>query len=126
MASPVASARASADIHPIDLFPTLVLFAVTLMRHRGIAVPPRERRHAVPIVGDLRVEYWTDEVVHRPVRVARLLDPRSPLAPDRVPPLRDVCLLWMASGGFTLSGVERLEERGQCVDYAQAWLVGAA
>ena len=80
----------------------------------------------MPLVGDLRVEYWTDELVHRPVRVARLLDLKVPLRPDRLPPLRDAALLWMATQGFTLSGLERLEEPGGCVDYAQAWLVAAA
>jgi hypothetical protein len=99
-----------------------VLFAVMLMRRRGAALPPPQRRRAVPVVGDLRIEYWTDEVMHRPVLVARLLDPQSTRR-DRLSPLRDVSLLWMGGDRFTLTGLERVDELGRCVDYAQAWLV---
>ena len=98
-------------------------FAVTPLHVRGVALYARARREAVPVAGDLRVEYWTEEM-RRTVRVARLIDSRFPLRPDRLPPLREVHLGSMSSGCFTLTGLERLEEGGVRRDYAQVWLVG--
>jgi len=96
-----------------------MLFSVRVMRNRGRCLSPRELANAPMLVGDLRVEELRDEVLHRHVRVARLVDRTRPRDPDRLPPLYDIILPAMSPQAFTLSGFERIEG----TDYAQSWLV---
>lgn len=97
-------------------------FSVLRMRVRGRALPRRELVNGAAASGDLRVEQVFDEELRRYVRLARLLDPRRPIAPDQLPPLYDPEIMAMSPLAFTLSGFERLH----AVDYAQSWLVRPA
>jgi hypothetical protein len=99
-----------------------MLFSVRVMRKKGRRLSPRELANAPMLVGDLRVEELRDEVLHRHVRVARLVDRSRPRNPDRLPPLYDVTLPAMSPQAFTLAGFERIEG----TDYAQSWLVTQA
>lgn len=99
-----------------------MLFSVQRMRHRGRPLPRLELVNRAVTQGDLRIEQSFDDALHRYVRMARLLDPRRPIDPDRLPPLYDPALLAMSPLAFTLSGFERVG----AVDYAQSWLVTRA
>jgi hypothetical protein len=94
-------------------------FSVLRMRERGRALPRRDLANGERVHGDLRIEQVFDEHLRRYVRMARLLDARRPVAPDRVPALLDPAITAMSPLAFTLSGFERVD----AIEYAQAWLV---
>jgi hypothetical protein len=97
-------------------------FFVVPTRSRGRPVDRHELANRLPVVGDLRVEEARDETLGRYVRMARVVDPGQPKAPDLLPTLRDPVLIAMSPLAFTLSGLERVRDQ----DYAQSWLVRVA
>ena len=99
-----------------------MLFSVRVMRNRGRCLTQRELANAPRLVGDLQVEELHNEVLHRHVRVARLVDRSRPRDPDRLPPLYDVALPAMSPQAFTLT----VFERNEGTDYAQSWLITQA
>jgi hypothetical protein len=92
------------------------------MRYNGRPIPARDLANGSPCIGDLRVEHMEDEILRRPVRIARLVDALSPIRPDVLATLYEPLLVAMSPLAFTLSGFERIGEQ----DFAQSWLVRAA
>jgi hypothetical protein len=97
-------------------------FIVMRLRDAGVVVDRRGRGQPQPVEGELRIEHRPDSELGRQVRVARLLSTTRTMSPDLLPPLADVAIIAMASGGFTLTGVERIGS----VAYAQSWWVRPA
>jgi hypothetical protein len=98
---------------------SLMRFAIGLLRLRGRILPWREVMNQEAQIGDLRVEECLDEVLHRYVRTARLLDPGKIVYQEKAPELLDVRLVGMSPLVFTLTGIERIGG----VEYAQSWIV---
>ena len=92
------------------------------MRVKGRPVPRRDLANGSPYLGDLRVEHMEDEILRRPVRIARLVDASNPTRPDVLATLYEPVLVAMSPLAFTLSGFERIGEQ----DFAQSWLVRIA
>ncbi|WP_375738039.1 hypothetical protein [Pseudomonas boanensis] len=75
------------------------------------------RLHRVqPVVGDVLIAHRHCQEMGRSANVARL-SVGLPQDQDPIPPLIDAQLLWMAPGGFVISGVELVDG----VAYAQSW-----
>jgi hypothetical protein len=96
-------------------------FAVVPVCVWGRPLARREIANLRPVAGDVRVEYLLDRVRLRHLRVARLVDDRSPMRGELLPMLLDVQLVAMSPGAFTLSGFERIDG----AEYAQVWLGSA-
>jgi len=94
-------------------------FAIRFLRARGRILPWREVMNQDLLVGDLRVEECLDEILHRYVRSAKLLDPDMVVYREKPPELLDVRLVSMSPLVFTLTGIERVGS----VEYAQSWIV---
>ncbi len=86
---------------------------------RGRILPWREVLNQESQIGDLRVEECLDEVLHRYVRTARLLDRDKIVYQEAAPELLDVRLVGMSPLVFTLTGIERVSG----VEYAQSLIV---
>lgn len=89
---------------------------VTPMRNKGVALSPQERRHYVPIRGDVLVVSEISSDLGRSTNIAKLRK-GLPLEPDALPCLQDASLAGMAPTGFVLSGIEYIDG---CA-YAQSW-----
>jgi hypothetical protein len=84
-----------------------MLFEVRRQRIRGVPIPKHELSSAVPVRGDLRVQEGPAEAMGRRVcRVATLHALDRTIKDQLLPPLHDVCLLWMAPIGMVLGGIE--------------------
>ena len=97
-------------------------FAVLLLRHRGRPLPRAGVLAQSPLIGDLRVEEFRDEVLMRYVRTARVLVLERPRASEVLAELIEPSLVAMSASAFTLAGVERIGEQA----FAQSWLVRRA
>lgn len=91
-------------------------FLITRMREKGVARSQKEIRFAVPLRGDINVRNDMCEQLNRTSDIARIR-PGMPLDPEPLPPLFYVILSGMATGCFTLSGIEEVDG---CF-YAQSW-----
>jgi hypothetical protein len=97
-------------------------FAIRFLRHRGHIIPWRTVANQPVRIGDLRIEEWRDEELHRYVRAAKLFAEEGSRYSAALPELLDVRLITMSPQAFTLAGVERIDG----ADYAQSWLVTRA
>lgn len=89
------------------------------MRNRGVEVDRRALREIAGTPGQLVILVATDQGLNRPCKVARLTQGELVRAE-----LKDVEILWMNDGRFTLTGFEQVKnEAGQTVDYRQSWLI---
>lgn len=91
-------------------------FLITRMREKGVARPQKEIRFAVPLSGDINVRNEMCEQRNRTSDIAKVR-PNMALEPEPLPPLFDGILSGMATGAFTLSGIEEVDG---CL-YAQSW-----
>lgn len=89
------------------------------MRRQGVEVDRRILRDATGTRGQLVIADMTDQGLHRPCKVARLVQGELLRAE-----LKDVTVVWANDGRMTLAGFEQVRnEAGQTVDYRQSWLV---
>jgi hypothetical protein len=97
-------------------------FEVHPTRHHGVILPLWQRNHAA-VRGVLQVSFESDEDLHRPIKVARLLKGGTEGA-VAMPPLYDVELVACRPDLWTLTGFERSDDdRGRPVSYQQSWLL---
>lgn len=74
-----------------------------------------------PVCGQLVIEEVRDELLHRSMRVARLIDYSSSEAAALI--LYDVTVLYAKDYTLSLSGFERDTSAGNMVAFAQTWIV---
>lgn len=92
---------------------------VVKMRNRGVEIDRRILRDATSTRGHLVIADITDQGLHRPWKVARLLKGEMIRAE-----LKDVSLVWANENRMTLAGYEKIQnEAGQPTDYRQSWLI---
>lgn len=92
---------------------------IVKMRSRGVELDRRMLRDASGTRGTLIVADVTDQGLHRPCKVARLLQDGLIRAE-----LKDVSLVWANECRMTLAGYEQVQnETGQLIDYRQSWLI---
>jgi hypothetical protein len=82
----------------------------------GRILPYREVVNQPALAGELRVDEYRDEALHRFVQVATLHDAASTFS-EHAPRLYDVRLVAMSPLAFTLAGLERIDG----AEYAQSW-----
>ena len=95
-----------------------VRFAIRSLRHRGRVIPRRTIANQPARIGDLRIEEWRDDELHRYVRAAKLFTDGDTRYSTALPELLDVRIVSMSPQAFTLMGFERIEG----TEYAQSWL----
>ena len=88
-------------------------------RSQGRLITRAVHRETPGVSGHLEIGEAKDHRLGRVQRTARLLSNHNGTEPDVLPALRDVQLLYLKDGEFTLAGYETLEG----VDYQQTWLV---
>lgn len=92
---------------------------IVKMRRQGVELEKRVVRDAAGTRGQLVIVDTSDQGLHRPSKVARLVQGELVRAE-----LKDVSLVWLNDGRMTLAGFEQIRnEAGQAVDYRQSWLV---
>lgn len=92
---------------------------VVKMRNRGVEIDRRILKDAAGTRGLLLIADITDQGLHRPCKVARLLQGEMIRAE-----LREISLVWANENRMTLAGYEKIKnEAGQTVDYRQSWLI---
>lgn len=93
-----------------------MIFKVIRMRHRGVALLPKQLRNIDPIRGDVRITHESN-ILGRSSVVA-IMGGDLPLDAPRLPDLLDCQLHSMANNAMVLSGIEEIDG----VTYAQSWL----
>lgn len=99
-------------------------FKVYRCREEGRAIPLHLRWNR-SAQGELYVEEDRDPVLHRVVRIARIVRDVNTLKVDQLPPLRDPVLLSAKPSQWTITGWELLEV-GVDIEpraYQQSWIL---
>lgn len=94
---------------------------VAVLWRAGKQIPRWQLGALEPVCGQLVIEEVRDELLHRSMRVARLIDASSPGAPTLT--LYDVTVLYAKDYTLSLSGFERDSSAGNMVAFAQTWIV---
>lgn len=92
-------------------------FLIVPMRRRGVAIPQKEIRSTVPILGDVHMRLDPFGPMGRTSTVAELHNVTP--SPPPLPPLYEAVMTGMSTNGATFTGIEFIDG----VAYAQSWWV---
>jgi|ERR1035437_979026 hypothetical protein len=94
---------------------------IAVLWRGGKQIPRWQLEALQPVTGQLVIEEVRDELLHRSMRVAKVIDFASP---DAAPlTLFDVTVLYAKDYTLSLSGFERNTSAGDMVAFAQTWIV---
>lgn len=91
-------------------------YLIVPRRRFGAAIGIKELQRATPIKGDIQISELENTTLKR-VTISAWLFKTSEKLPDVLPPLLDVRITGMASGGMNLTGIEQIGD----AFYAQSW-----
>lgn len=96
-------------------------FTVRVRFHRGRELDRNAYANGPVVTGDLRIEWVHDAGRHRWFRFAQVCDdsPGMAIRKRLLPELYSAELVGMTGDGFSLGGIERIED----TEYAQVWIV---
>lgn len=106
-----------------------ILVTVRPLKRRGVNLTVAERRHAEPVVGELKISRVHDRAaefqsIAEILNFTEGLDPHLRYFPGRLMCLLNPEILWCDERGMVIYGIERIGgDRSPLVSYWQTWQI---